>query len=894
MSWFSRLRNAVHSRQLDQDLADEIRDHLERRKAALRREGLSAAEAQREASAHFGNTTQLREKSRDIRLWAALESIFQDARYAWRGMRKSPAFAATAVVSLSLAIGANTAIYSIVDAAMLRPLPVPEPERLFTLATPDIEQPGSETSGERESFSYPLYVQFRRDAGESARLALFSSSNRVEAQGPGSSAPVEKVIRQYVSGDAFDILRVTPALGRLFSSREDHTPGGHPLAVLSHDYWQRRFNADRAVLGQEIRVVGKTFYIIGVAREGFFGVEPGKFIDVWVPAMMYDKEAFTNPGWSWFRITGRLDPGATRQQLQARLQPGFHDRQQDVIKGFPTMPPAIKKQFLDMAIRVHPGAAGASRFRRTFARPLWIVLGVAAGLLLVACSNVASLLLARSTARSAEMAMRVSLGAGRSRLVRQLLTESLLLSALAGGLGWMLARFAAPALVSLLSKEGDPVRFALAIDTRVLLFCAAASTLAAVFFGLLPAWHAAGAQPMLALRGVRAQAGKLRMGRFFVGVQVAFAFCLVMAGAGFLFSLRNLFAVDTGFDARGVAVVDISNDLGNKQERERRLLMEQLQHRIAALPGIQAAAVAPWAIFGGSSWTEQVIVPGKAPSEREEIFYRISSGYFAALRTPILNGRDFEPRDFVAGEPIPVIVNRAFARRYFEDENALGNEFQRPSGKKFIRYRVVGVAANAHYGELRRGPEAMVYVPLQGANYFSLYVRSALDLGSVARLVEREARAMGSGTRTREITTLETLVGNTILKEKLLAGIGGVFAFLGLLLAAVGLFGLLNYSVARRTKEIGIRAALGAQRNELVLLVFKDLFAMVSGGLIAGLAGSLGVMMVFRSLLFGIKPADPLVMGTAMGVFLVAAFVAGGFPASRAATVDPMIALRNE
>ncbi|MGI8745962.1 MAG: ADOP family duplicated permease [Bryobacteraceae bacterium] len=893
MSWFSRLRNAVHPRRLDEDLAEEMRDHLERRSAALREKGLSDAEAQREALVRFGNTTQLREKSRDIGLWVALESIFQDTRYAWRGMRKSPAFAATAVFSLGLAIGANTAIYSIVDAALLRPLPVPQPERLFTLGTPDIEQPGSETSGERESFSYPLYLQFRRDAGQSAQLALFSYPNRVEAQGPGASAPVEKVTRQFVSGDAFDILRVPPALGRVFSSGEDRTPGGHPLAVLSHDYWRRRFNADWGVLGKEIQVDGKMFSIIGVARAGFFGVEPGKFIDVWIPAMMYNNEAFTNPGWSWFHIVGRLAPGATRQQLQARLQPRFHEMLQDVIKRYPTMPPAIKNQFKDLAIRVHPGAAGASRFRKTFARPLWIVLGVAAGILLIACANVASLLLARSTARSAEMAMRVSLGAGRSRLVRQLLTESVLLSALAGGLGWMLARSAAPALVSLLSKEGDPVRFVLAIDTRVLLFCAAVSALAAVVFGLLPAWQASGVQPMSAVRGIRAQAGKLRMGRFFVGVQVAFAFCLVMAGAAFLFSLRNLFAVDTGFDPRGVAVISVSSALDNKQEPALRVLMEQLQRRIAALPGIQAAAIAPWAIFEGSSWTDQVILPGKAPSVREEIFYRVSPGYFAALHTPILSGRDFDHRDS-AGEPVSAIVNRAFARKYFERENVLGNEFQTPEGKKLIRYRVVGVAANAHYGELRKGPEPMVYVPLQGTNYFSLYARSPLDLGSVAHLVEREARAMGSGTRVREITTLETLVGNTILKEKLLAGIGGVFAFLGLVLAAIGLFGLLNYSVARRTKEIGIRAALGAQRNELVLLVLKDLFAMVSGGLMAGLAGSLAVMMLLRSLLFGIKPADPLVIGTAIAVFLVAALVAGGFPASRAATVDPMVALRNE
>ncbi|HMF79018.1 MAG TPA: ABC transporter permease, partial [Bryobacteraceae bacterium] len=581
MSWLSRLRNALRPQRLDEELADEMRDHMERRAARLCAEGWEPDEARRQAQISFGNVTKLREQSREMRLWAALESMLQDTRYAWRGLRKGPAFAVTAVLSLGLAIGANTAIYSIVDAAMLRPLPVPEPERLVTLAAPSIDQPGSKKAEERESFSYPVYEQFRAAAGDSAHLILVGYPNRVEAQGQKPGAPVEKVTREFVSGDAFATLRVPPAVGRLFSSEDDRVPGGHPVAVLSHDYWQRRFHADRAVVGQSLRLAGKTYYIIGVAREGFFGIEPGKFVDVWVPAMMYDKEAFTNPGWGWFRIAGRLAPGATREELQARLQPSFHFQQEETIKRYSTMPPAIQKQFRELALRVHSAASGPSKFRQTFARPLWIVFSVAAAILFIACSNVASLLLARFTARSAEMAMRVSLGAGRRRLVRQLLTESLLLSALAGCLGWLVARAATPALVGMLSRKEDPVQFALAMDTQVLLFCAGLSTLATVFFGLLPAWQAAGAQPMSALRGASGQAGKLRMGRFFVGVQVAFAFCLVMAGASFLFSLRNLFTVDTGFNAHGVAVIGISSDLGKiltPNEVQRSLTrMEQLR-----------------------------------------------------------------------------------------------------------------------------------------------------------------------------------------------------------------------------------------------------------------------------------------------------------------------------
>jgi predicted permease len=431
MSWFSRFRNALRPQRLDEDLADEMQDHIERVAAELCAQGKPPEEAQRQATRRFGNVTKLREQGREIRLWAALESTLQDVRYAWRGMRKSPAFAVTAVLSLGLAIGANTAIYSIVDAAMLRPLPVSEPEQLFTLAMPDIQQPGSEMPPELPWFNYPLYQQLRLAAGNSARLILVSGDlNRVEARGPKPNAPVEKIIRQFVSGDSFGILGVPPELGRVFSSEDDRVPGGHAVVVLSHDYWQRRFHGDPAVVGQNLRIEGKVYSIIGVAHSGFSGIEPGKFIDVWLPSMMYTKEAFHSAGWRWFRIAGRVAPDTTREKLGARLQPIFHVFQDERIKNDATMPPGVQKQLREMKLRVHAGATGTSRFRQTFARPLWIVLGVAAAMLLIACANVASLLLARFTARSAEMAMRVSLGAGRQRLVRQLLTESLLLEEL--------------------------------------------------------------------------------------------------------------------------------------------------------------------------------------------------------------------------------------------------------------------------------------------------------------------------------------------------------------------------------------------------------------------------------------------------------------------------------
>lgn len=906
VSWLSRLRNAVNPRRLDDDLAEEMRDHVERRAAALRQEGLPAQKARCEAKARFGNTTRLREQSRDFRLWAGLESTLQDVRYAWRGLRNSPAFAVTAVLSLALAIGANTAVYSIVDAAILRPLPVSKPDELVTLSWPDIHDPGTPAGEERDSFSYPEYRQFVAVSKPAARLALFSSPNQVEAQQANSPTAIEKISRAYVSGEAFDLLGVPPALGHLFSAEDDRIPAPRPIAVLSYEYWQRRFDADPKIVGRFLTIEGKGYEVIGVARKGFFGVEPGKFVDVWLPGTLYETRALNDSGWHWFRILGRLAPGISRNQLQARLQPSFHDFQVELVKRIPTMPLAIRNQFLQSVIHVRPSPAGVSGFRKTFSQPLWIVFGVALGILLIACTNVASLLFARSTARAPEMAMRVSLGAGRMRLVRQLLTESLLLSFLAGGLGWLLARVSAPLLVHSLSKQNDPLQLVLSIDTRVLLFCIGASTVSAVLFGLTAAWQASAARPVLLLRASAGQVSKLRLGKLLVSIQVACAFCLVIAGTAFLFSLGNLLRVDPGFDAHNVAVLNLAVEARisgdpiawseEHRDQEARLhnVMLQLQKQVAGERGIQGAALAMWPIFQGTGWSEQVIIPGRGPSEREEIFYQVSPGYFTTLRTPLLAGRDFQERDSNTQELSPAIVNEAFARKYFNNINVVGREFSYPFGRTLRREVIVGVAANTHYYNLRKSADPIVYLPLKASNAFVVYVRSPLPLGQLVRIVDRDVRAIGSGMRIREISTLETMMGNTLKQEKLLAGVGGALAFFGLLLASVGLFGLLSYSVGRRTKEIGIRAALGAQRHEIVSLVLKDAGALMTAGLAIGLAGGLATVALLRSLLFGIRTVDPAVIASGIVLFFATAVVAAWLPAYRAARLDPMSALREE
>lgn len=884
MSWLSRLVNAFHPARLDNELADEMRDHLERRAADLEARGLAPAEARRQAARTFGSATLLRETSRDLRLWAGLESTIQDVRYAWRGLLRAPAFAATAVVSLGLAIAANTAIYSVLDAALLRPLPVPQPGRLFTLTAAG-GLPGSD-AGDAGTFSDPLYEQLRAPAAPFARLALFGSPNRVEARGPDDAAPYEEVIQQFVSPDSFDVLGVPPHLGRLTSAAEDRYPSPRAVAVLSYDYWRRRFAASHAILGKQLTIDGRTYSILGVARQGYTGPEPGKFVDVWLPVSLMDPSIFTNPEIRLFQLMGRLAPQASREQLQAALQPAFHAYQKDRVGSGTGIPPDAQKRLLERNLVALPAANGIASFRQAFSRPLWILLGVSAGMLLIACSNVAGLLLARSTARSAEMALRISLGARRARLVRQLLTESLLISLLAGLGGWALARAAAPALVALVSSPANPVRLDLALDLPVLWFCAAICAASALFFGVLPAWQATASRPMFALRHA-GLSSRLRAGRLFIAVQVAFAFCLVVGGSGFLLSLHRLAAVDTGFDPHGVMVLAMTNTPRRDSQFP---LLQQVQLQTAALPSVKGAATAWMPLLSGARRAQRVALPGRALSEREETFYRVSPGYFATLRTPLLAGRDFTFLDN-DNEPVPTVVNRAFARRYFATESVLGREFLRDDG---VRHRIIGLAANSHFGDLRSGPEPIAYMPMKPPRAFTLYVRSSLDPASLVRMVQAEAQSLDQEIRVRDAATLDTVVGRTILTEKLLAALGGTFAFLALLLAAIGLFGLLNYSVTLRTREIGIRAALGARRLPIYSLVLKDLLGLLAGGLAAGLAGSLALLHLAGSLLFGIRPADPMVIGAATSVFLAAAIAACWLPVRRAAAIDPLIALRHE
>jgi predicted permease len=887
-AWFCRLVEIFGRDRRDHELDAEIESHIAMHVEANVRAGMTPDEARRAALIKLGGVEQTKENYRDRRGLPWLEMLAQDVRFGVRMLRKNPILAATAIVSLALAIGANTALYSIIDAALLRPLPLPQPDRLFTMSTPESDQPGLPTSDVGNNFSYPLYEELSAAAGDSAQIALFDSPGPAETQIPDAGAPVEKVIEQYLSPNALDVLGVAPAIGRLFSPAQDRFPGPRPAVILSHDYWQRRFGADPGILSKTLTLHGKTFWILGVARRGFFGADPGKSVDIWLPITTSDPGVFTNAEFRAFHLMGRLALDVTRDQLAARLQPAFHQHQERrIAANASAMPISRQTQLRKMALAIRPGANGISSFGELFSRPLWILLGISACLLLISCANVAGLLLARSAARSGELALRVSLGANRWRLMRQLLTESSLIAIAACPCAWIVARLAAPSLVAMVSQSSDPITLDLALDTRVLFFCALVCVTSLLFFGTVPAWSASRAQPMLALRHAIGQTDRLRLGRLFVGLQVAFAFFLVTTGAGFLFSLLHLSQVARGFDARGVTVLTVTNT----QQRDRQWsAMQALLSRTSDLPGVQGAATGWMALFSGDRRAQRIVLPGKPPSNEVETFYRVSPNYFGTLRTPLLAGRDFTFLDN-DNEPVPTIVNRTFAQKYFGTESVIGQEFRRDDG---ALHWIVGLAADSHFDDLRNGPEAIAYMPMKPPRIYTLYVRSTIDPASISKMVSGEVETLSSGAYVSDVTTLNALVGSTILKEKLLGAIGGAFAFLGLTLAAIGLFGLLNYSVTLRTKEIGIRTALGAPRRQIYGLIGRDVLTMIAGGLVMGMVASLATMRIAQSLLFGVKAVDATVIGTATAVFLCAAAIAGALPAHRAASIDPVSAMRCE
>jgi predicted permease len=883
------------------EMDDEIRLHLALRAEQLVREGRSPAAARAEAEARFGISDDARRRlhdsarRREARMSRVerFDALRQDVRYAWRGLRRNPGFALVAVLTLALGIGANTAIFGVVNAVMLRSLPVHRPEQLVQV-----------TLGDRrnDELSNPLFEALRdRAAGRDVFSGLFAfAPRRFDLARGGETRPVDGT---WTSGSFFDALGVGPAVGRVLHAADDHR-GCAPVAVLGYRFWQSAYGGDPGVVGRSVALDGHPFEIVGVAAAAFAGVEVGRASQLYVPlcasAIVEGGDGGLDDRHQWFlRVIGRVREGVTLDQAAARVA-----ALSPAVFAATVSPDAVAEErrgYLENQLAAFPAAAGHSALRLEYGTALVALMVVVGVVLLVACANVANLLLARAAARRREIAVRLGIGAGRGRLVRQLLTESVLLAALGAAAGLLLARWAGGALVALLARRDAAVWLDLAIDGRVLGFTLAAAVLTALLFGLAPAWRATRVDLRAAMQAVD-EAGRVRhtAGKALVVGQIALSLVLVLGAGLLLGTFRTLATLDPGFRREGVLLVAVDmRDAGYPAERLP-AVRQAIVDRMRQVPGVRAASASVLTPISGAGWGGPVSVDGFTPADRRDalvFFNAVSDGFFATLGTRLVAGRDFGARD-AAGAPPVAIVNETMARKFFRGASPIGREIgvrDGPGAER--RLQVVGVVRDAKYGSLREDARALVYLPLAQDPHPGQSVNLELRAAGAATALVPAATAAMADVHPRfslAYRTLASQVDASLARERLLATLSGVFGALALLLAVVGLYGTMSYALTRRRRELGVRVALGAARGRVLRLVLAEVGRLVAAGLALGAVAGVVATRWVTPFLFGRSPVDPTTWALSAAALAVAALAAGALPAWRAATADPVRAIRTD
>ena len=882
---FSRLLALFSRRRLEREFDREIAGHLALLRDRYIRQGMTPAEANLAARRQFGGVAQLKETRRERLGFPRLENLLQDVRYGARALVRSPGFTAVAVLSLALGIGANTAIYSVIDAILLRALPVADPGRLVVVTVPFIKR--GEVSF-NQSFSYPQY-RYLRDRSRLLDGVLAFTSRPFSVSFDGHT---ERVKGAVVSGNYFAVLGVRPVLGSAIEPADDLIPGSGgargPVAVLSYEFWTRRLGANPQVIGRVIDVNGHPFTVSGIAPEGFAGTEVGETPDVYGPMMMQsvltpeNQDALEKRRNVWLRVMGRLKPDAGPRQAEAECTLLYRQFRQEDLGGMQNLTEARKRSILEQRIALLPGASGISGIRKQYGTLLVILMVVVGVVLLIACANVANLSLARAAGRQREIAVRLALGASRRRLLSLVLTESLLLAAAATGLGLLLARWARDLLIrALLPTQTLDV----SLDKRVLVFAIAVGLASGIFFSLAPALQ------MWRKPGLSAARTRGRLGPLLVSAQVALSVLLLIGAGLFLRTLANLRSIDPGFARENILLAATDPALNGYPSDRTKLFYRNLLDAARTLPGVRSASMADSSPLANHTFWDFYISPSQPSSAQVT---KVSPGYFDTMNIRILVGRDIADQDR-DGAPGVAIVNESFARQTYPGESAVGKHLG--LSRNEFNVEIVGVVQDSKYQGLREPTLPMLYVPYAQNHLFGpmiLHLRTAGNPAPIVAAVREQVRRLDPNLPVFNIHTVEEQIDLTLAGENLMATVAALFGFLALALSAAGVYGVMAYAVSRRTREVGIRVALGASHASIVQLILRDAAVLVAAGIAVGVPVACVLARLAASRFFGVTPGDAASIALAVAALSIAGFLAAWIPARRAARVDPMVALRTE
>lgn len=914
MDWIrillSRFTAFFGGKKLDNDLDEELRTHIDFAVEENLKRGMSEQEARTAALRKFGGMTQTKEAYRVQRGLPFLETVAQDVHYALRRLRKSPGFTIIALLTLALGIGANTGIFTLLNAVLLKSLPVPHPEQLFLVKQND-------SRVDESLFSYPLFQRLQQQSPDSAAIAAMSWADSYYVG--TASGSQERALGQLVSGNYFQVFETYPVLVRLLTSGDDSKLSGSPVAVISYSYWQQHFGGDLNVIGRKLDVNRVPFIIVGVSARGFFGARSGSEPDFWMPLTMQSDVRYhglyssqgSNPSkpWvpqekiEWLQLVVRVKNSAVVPQLLAVMNQQYRQSLEILLQNQPDIP--RQQAILRDHLTLEPGQQGFATLKQEFRQPLFLLMGMAAMVLLIACANIANLLLARAAARGRAHAVQLSLGASRTRLVRQMLTECLLLSTGGGILGIAVAFWCAQVLPKWASAGATAIPLNLTPDARVLFFSLFIAIATGVLFGLAPALQSAHVDPASVMKASAANisgheaSGRWSLRKTLVASQVALSLVLLVGAGMFLRTLSNYSRLNPGFDRNHILSVHLDTYLVGYKRDEFLPLYQRLISRVDEIPGVRSAAVATCSLSDDCPDAVDVVIGEAEGSKSQPIgavpFNRVSLDYFKTVGIQLVRGRAFATTDN-ANSPGVALVNQAFAKRFLDGANPIGKQFLSDPDNGPTYFEIVGVVTDARVNDIREAAPPLVYFPIaqHPGNIAGIDIRTAADPQWVEAQVRQAIAEVDYRLPIAEVIPLSEQVARNLTQERLITRVTTMFGLLALVLACLGLYGVMSYTVQRRTSEIGVRLALGSTRSAVLWLILKETLLVISAGAAFGLALSILGTHLAIGFLFGLSPEDPITIAIAVGLLFLVSMAAGFLAARKATLIDPVQALRME